>query len=509
MILIIDFGSQYNQLIARRVREKHAYCEIEPPDIALSRIKSMSPQGIILSGGPASIYEKNSPKIDPQVFDLNIPILGICYGMQYMIDCLGGKVERAAKREYGLATLNISDSTGIFNGINKMTPCWMSHGDSISSLPEDFKATASTENTPIAAAENDKDRFYGLQFHPEVTHTPEGSQMLENFLSRICGCKKTWTMKLFVKKAVEDIKEEVKDKKVILALSGGVDSSVAAVLLNKALGKQLTCIFVDNGLLRKGEVERVKGLIKRNFNIALKTVNARKRFLDLLKDIENPERKRKIIGKTFIRIFEEEALKIKGVEYLAQGTLYPDLIESRSAFGGPSAVIKSHHNVGGLPKKMRLKLIEPLKHLFKDEVRLLGKELGLPDEMIYRHPFPGPGLAVRIIGAVTPRRLSVLRHADDILITEIKKNNQYNKLWQSFAILLPLKTVGVMGDKRTYEHILGIRAVTSHDAMTADWARLSHSLLAGISNRIINEVRGVNRVVYDISSKPPSTIEWE
>ncbi len=509
MILIIDFGSQYNQLIARRVREQNVYCEIEPPEIGLSRIKAVAPQGIILSGGPASIYEKNSPKVDSQIFDLKIPILGICYGMQYMIDYLGGKVESAAKREYGLAMLTVHDSKGIFDGVNKTTPCWMSHGDSISSLPEGFKITASTENTRIAAAANDKDRLYGLQFHPEVAHTPEGKHMLNNFLFRVCGCKKTWTMKSFVKKAVEEIKEEVKDNKIILGLSGGVDSSVAAVLLHKAIGKQLTCVFVDNGLLRKGEAEKVNELFRRHFKVALKSINARKRFLEPLKGVVDPERKRKIIGRTFIKVFEEEALKIKEVNFLAQGTLYPDLIESRSSFGGPSAVIKSHHNVGGLPKRMRLKLIEPLKHLFKDEVRLLGKELGLPDEMIYRHPFPGPGLAVRIIGAVTARRLSILREADDILITQIKENNQYRKLWQSFAILLPLKSVGIMGDKRTYEHILVVRAVTSHDAMTADWAKLPHSLLARISNRIINEVRGVNRVVYDISSKPPSTIEWE
>jgi GMP synthase (glutamine-hydrolysing) len=509
MILIIDFGSQYNQLIARRVREQNVYCEIEPPEIGLSRVKAIAPQGIILSGGPASIYEKNSPKVDPGILDLNIPILGICYGMQYMVYHLGGKVESAAKREYGPATLTVHDSKGIFDGVSKTTPCWMSHGDSISSVPEGFKITASTENTGMAAAANDKDRLYGLQFHPEVAHTPEGGKMLKNFLFNVCGCKKAWTMKSFVQKAVEEIKEEVKDNKVILGLSGGVDSSVAAVLLNKALGKQLTCIFVDNGLLRKNEAEKVNRLFRSHFKISLKSINARKKFLDLLKGVIDPERKRKIIGKTFIKVFEEEASKIKKVNFLAQGTLYPDLIESRSSFGGPSAVIKSHHNVGGLPKRMRLKLIEPLKHLFKDEVRLLGKELGLPDEMIYRHPFPGPGLAVRIIGAVTARRLSVLREADDILITEIKENNQYRKLWQSFAILLPLKSVGIMGDQRTYEHVIVVRAVTSHDAMTADWAKLPQSLLARISNRIINEVRGVNRVVYDISSKPPSTIEWE
>jgi GMP synthase (glutamine-hydrolysing) len=385
----------------------------------------------------------------------------------------------------------------------------MSHGDSISYLPEGFKVTASTENTKIAAVENSQGKLYGLQFHPEVIHTPEGKKMLKNFLFRICGCKKTWTMKSFISKAIDEIKRDVGEKKVILGLSGGVDSSVAAVLLNRAIGKQLTCIFVDNGLLRKNEGERVKDLFKRHFKINLRFINARKRFLEPLRGVLDPERKRRIIGRTFIRVFEDEAFKIKDVGFLAQGTLYPDLIESRSAFGGPSAVIKSHHNVGGLPKKMRLTLIEPLKHLFKDEVRLLGKELGLHDDIILRHPFPGPGLAVRIIGEVTPQRLSILRQADNILITEIKKSNHYKKLWQSFAILLPLKSVGIMGDRRTYEHIVVIRAVTSLDAMTADWARLPHALMGRISNRIINEVRGVNRVTYDISSKPPSTIEWE
>jgi len=509
MILIIDFGSQYNQLIARRVREQHVYCQIEPPNIELSKIKSFAPKGIILSGGPASIYEQKSPRVNFQVFNLNIPILGICYGMQYMAESLGGEVESAIKREYGLAKLKILDSSGIFFGIHRVTPCWMSHGDSTSRVPDGFTITASTENTKIAAVENHTKRLYGLQFHPEVAHTPEGKKILSNFLFRICNCKKTWTMKSFVGKAVGEIREEVGDKKVILGLSGGVDSSVTAVLVNRAIGQQLTCIFVDNGLLRKGEGERVKDLFKDHFRVKMKLINARKRFIEPLKGVVDPERKRKIIGKTFIKVFEEEAIRMKGVDFLAQGTLYPDLIESRSPFGGPSAVIKSHHNVGGLPKKMRLKLIEPLKHLFKDEVRLLGKELEMPDDIIYRHPFPGPGLAVRIIGEVTQQRLSIVRNADDILIKEIKKSNYYKKLWQSFAILLPLKSVGIMGDKRTYEHIVVIRAVTSLDAMTADWARLSNSLLARVSNRIINEVRGVNRVVYDISSKPPSTIEWE
>ena len=509
MILIIDFGSQYNQLITRRVREHHVYCEIEPPDITLSSIKALSPQGIILSGGPASIYEKNSPKADAGIFNLNIPVLGICYGMHFMIKSLGGEVEGTDKREYGLADLKITDQGDIFHGVNDKTPCWMSHGDSVSQLPDGFNIIASTENTRISAVANNGKRFYGLQFHPEVAHTPEGKKILGNFLFNICGCKKSWTMKSFVRKATEEIKTEVGDKKVILGLSGGVDSSVATALLHRAIGKHLTCVFVDNGLLRKDEGEKIKSLFKNHFQVNLRYVNAGKKFLDPLKGVVDPEKKRKIIGKAFIDVFEAEAKKIKGADFLGQGTLYPDLIESRSAFGGPSAVIKSHHNVGGLPKKMHLKLIEPLKHLFKDEARILGKELGLPDDIIHRQPFPGPGLAVRIIGEITARRLSILRQADDILITEIKANNYYKRLWQSFAVLLPLKSVGIMGDKRTYEHIVVIRAVTSLDAMTADWARLPHALLARISNRIINEVKGINRVTYDISSKPPSTIEWE
>jgi GMP synthase (glutamine-hydrolysing) len=509
MILIIDFGSQYNQLIARRVRELHVYCQIEPPDIAISRIRSLAPEGIILSGGPASIYEKGSPKVGSQIFELGIPVLGICYGMQYMIHALGGKVESAAKREYGLAELKVLDSNNLFYDIKDVTPCWMSHGDSASQLPEGFKITASTENTAAAAVENPEEKLHGLQFHPEVSHTPQGKKMLSNFLFSICCCKKTWTMKSFIDKETLQIRREVAGRKVILGLSGGVDSSVAALLLNRAIGKQLTCIFVDNGLLSTDEGSRVKDLFRDQFKIRVRYINARNRFLQPLRGITDPERKRKIIGKTFIKVFEEEAAKIRGADFLAQGTLYPDLIESRSSFGGPSAVIKSHHNVGGLPKRMRLRLIEPLKHLFKDEVRLLGKELGLPDDVISRHPFPGPGLAVRIIGEVTPHRLSILRQADDIVIEEIKKNKLYKRLWQSFAILLPLKSVGIMGDKRTYEHIVVIRAVTSLDAMTADWAKLPHDLLVRISNRIINEVKGINRVTYDVSSKPPSTIEWE
>ena len=509
MILVIDFGSQYNQLIARRVREHHVYCQIEPPDIDLAKIHSLKPEGIILSGGPASVYETGSPRTNRGIFDLNIPVLGICYGMQYMADVLGGKVIGAEKREYGFAELTIKGTSDIFSGIHKKTKCWMSHGDTIGVLPKGFKTTASTPSTKIAAMANAPKYFYGLQFHPEVIHTPEGKKMLENFLFRICACKKSWTMKSFARDTIAEIRTQVGEGKVILGLSGGVDSSVAAVLLHQAISRQLYCVFVDNGVLREGEAQKVQDVFRKHFQINLRFARAKKLFLDRLRGVEDPEKKRKIIGRTFIEVFEKEARRIKDVKFLAQGTLYPDLIESRSAFGGPSAVIKSHHNVGGLPKKMHLSLVEPLKHLFKDEVRLLGKELGMSDELVWRQPFPGPGLAVRIIGEVSEKRLAILRKADVILMDEIRAANLYRKLWQSFTVLLPIKSVGIMGDQRTYENILAIRAVTSDDAMTADWAKLPHNLLGKISNRIINEVRGVNRVVYDISSKPPSTIEWE
>ncbi|MDD4092086.1 MAG: glutamine-hydrolyzing GMP synthase [Smithellaceae bacterium] len=509
MILIIDFGSQYNQLIARRVREHQVYCRIEPPELPLSAIRAMAPEGIILSGGPASIYAKGAPRAQSGIFDLGIPVLGICYGLQFMVDALGGRVIGSAKREYGFAELTIKKQKGLFAGVERKTPCWMSHGDSIGELPRGFSVTASTANTKVAATENVRRKFYGLQFHPEVVHTREGGKMLANFLFEVCHCARTWSMKSFVSRAVEDIRRQVGKEKVILGLSGGVDSSVAAALLHRAIGKQLTCVFVDNGVLREGEAKRVIDMFKKHLRINLRFVRAGKIFLQRLKGVREPERKRKIIGRTFIEVFDAEARKLKEVKFLAQGTLYPDLIESRSAFGGPSAVIKSHHNVGGLPKTMKLKLVEPLRHLFKDEVRLLGKELGLADDVVWRQPFPGPGLAIRIIGEVTVPRLSVLKRADAILLEEIRGANLYGKLWQSFTILLPLKSVGIMGDQRTYENIVAIRAVTSDDAMTADWARLPHDLLARVSNRIINEVRGINRVVYDISSKPPGTIEWE
>jgi GMP synthase (glutamine-hydrolysing) len=509
MILIIDFGSQYNQLIARRVRECSVYSQVVPPSTTLAKIRELAPEGIILSGGPSSIYEKNSPKIDPAVFELGIPVLGICYGMQFMGHALGGTVEETGKREYGFARLTLNRTNKIFKGIEKEVQCWMSHGDSLTILPDGFRSTASTPNTKLAAMANVKKKLYGLQFHPEVEHTPQGKQMIRKFLFDICGCKRSWTMTSFAREAEAQIRDQVGAKQVILGLSGGVDSSVTAVLLHNAIGKNLTCIFVDNGLLRMDEGKKLKVILNQHLDIKIRFVSARKKFLSALKGVTNPERKRKIIGKVFMDVFEAEAAKIKGAQFLAQGTLYPDIIESQSAFGGPTAVIKSHHNVGGLPKRMKLKLVEPLKYLFKDEVRKLGTTLGLPDELVWRQPFPGPGLAVRVLGEITAKRLSILREADDLLLEEIKEAGYYRKLWQSFAVLLPIKSVGVMGDKRTYENSLVIRAVNSKDAMTADWARLPHELLATISSRIINEVKGVNRVVYDISSKPPSTIEWE
>ncbi len=509
MILIIDFGSQYNQLIARRVRECHVFCQIDPPNVDLDYIRNLNPKGIILSGGPSSIYEKDSPKSNTAIFDLGIPVLGICYGMQFMVNALGGTVQKAKKREYGYAKLEVIKKEDLFAGVNDKTTSWMSHGDSITKLPPGFKRTAFTENTKIAATVHPKKKLYGLQFHPEVHHTSEGKKMLRNFLFAICRCKRTWTMKSFAKDSIALIRETVGDKKVILGLSGGVDSSVTSLLIHKAIGKNLTCIFVDNGLLRKNEAQKLKKTLKQHLKINIRFVSAGTRFLKALSNVTDPEKKRKIIGKIFMDVFEAEAKKIKDAEFLAQGTLYPDIIESQSAFGGPTSIIKSHHNVGGLPKNMKLNLVEPLKYLFKDEVRLLGKALGLEEDLIWRQPFPGPGLAIRIIGEITKKRLSILREVDDILMTEIKQGGYYRKLWQSFAVLLPIKSVGVMGDKRTYENIVAVRAVTSKDAMTADWAKLPHKLLGKISNRIINEVTGVNRVVYDISSKPPSTIEWE
>ena len=509
MILIIDFGSQFNQLIARCVRECKVYCQIDPPNIDVDYVKSIKPEGIILSGGPLSIYEKDSPRIDKEIFNLGIPILGICYGMQFMVDCLGGDIQRADKREYGFAELEIQNGEKIFKDVDVTTQCWMSHGDSTTKLPNKFKVIASTVNTEIAAVVYPEKKMYGLQFHPEVKHTIAGKQIISNFLFEICNCKKSWTMKSFAEDSINKIKTLVQDKKVILGLSGGVDSSVTSLLIHKAIGKNLTCIFVDNGLLRKNEAKKLKILLTEHLDLNIIFVNAESKFLNALLNVSDPEKKRKIIGKIFIDVFNDEACKIQNADFLAQGTLYPDIIESQSVFGGPSSIIKSHHNVGGLPEDMKLSLIEPLKYLFKDEVRQLGKEIGLFDELVWRQPFPGPGLAIRIMGNITEKRLNILREADDLLLQEIKKHGLYRDLWQSFAVLLPVKSVGVMGDKRTYDNAIAIRAVNSKDAMTADWARLPHSLLATISNRIINEVNGVNRVVYDITSKPPGTIEWE
>ncbi|MBU4376941.1 MAG: glutamine-hydrolyzing GMP synthase [Candidatus Omnitrophica bacterium] len=508
-IIIIDLGSQYNQLIARRVRENSVFCRIVSPKITISEIKKIAPKGLILSGGPASVYEKGAPRPDKAMFSLGIPILGICYGMQLMAKVYGGKVSRAHKREYGHARLIIDSHKTLFRGLPKSLASWMSHGDHIKHLPKDFKRVAHTANTAIAAMSSDARKLYGVQFHPEVAHTEKGGLIIKNFVKEICGSRPSWDMKSFIKDSVAKVRKNVGKTRVVLGLSGGVDSSVTAVLLHKAIGRNLTCIFVDNGLLRKGERERVTELFRRNFNLNLKVIDARKRFLSALKGVTDPEKKRKIIGGEFIKVFEKEARRIKRVKFLAQGTLYPDLIESQSAFGGPSATIKTHHNVGGLPKKMRLKLIEPLKYLFKDEVRRLGEELRMPHSAVWRQPFPGPGLAVRIVGEVTEERLRMLKEADYRLMDIIKKKGLYNKLWQSFAVLLPIKSVGVMGDQRTYENAIAVRAVTSTDGMTANWAHISHEILAEISNGIINEVKGVNRVVYDISSKPPSTIEWE
>jgi GMP synthase (glutamine-hydrolysing) len=509
MILIIDFGSQFNQLIARRVRENEVYCQVEPAGIDMDKIKALNPEGIILSGGPSSIYEEDSPKVDTGIFDLDIPILGICYGMQFMVNALGGTIERSDKREYGFADLGVKVEKPLFAGMEKNIQCWMSHGDSTKALPEGFTITASTANTEIAAVADADNRYYGLQFHPEVEHTQHGTEMIRNFLFDVCGCEKSWTMESFASGAIQQIKEAVGDKKVIMGLSGGVDSSVAALLIHKAIGKNLYCIFVDNGLLRHNEKENLEKSLTTHLDMNIKFVDARDRFLDRLKDVSDPEKKRKIIGNLFIDVFEDEAHEIEGAEFLGQGTLYPDIIESKSAFGGPTSIIKSHHNVGGLPEKMKLKLVEPLQFLFKDEVRLLGLELGLTEDLVWRQPFPGPGLAIRIMGDITDKRLSILKNADTVLLQEIRSAGLYRELWQSFAVLLPIKSVGVMGDKRTYDSCIAVRAVTSKDAMTADWARLPHELLAKISNRIINEVDGVNRVVYDITSKPPGTIEWE
>lgn len=508
-LLVIDFGSQYNQLIARRVREAQVFCEIVPHTITPEEIRRKNVRGLILSGGPASVYKHKAPQLNPEFLKLGIPIMGICYGMQALSQLLGGHVKAADKREYGHAQLILSKNPGkLFKKVPAKSICWMSHGDEVITLPNGFRKTAHTKSTHFAAAEHTQRRIYSVQFHPEVMHSECGMQIIRNFLFDICGYQKMWNMKNFIRETTTKISERVGSDRVILGLSGGVDSSVAAALLDKAIGKKLTCIFVNNGLLRENEVEQVRQAFKGR-KLDMRVVDASKTFLKKLKGVTDPEKKRKIIGHEFINAFDKAAKKIKNVKYLGQGTLYPDVIESRSAFGGPSAVIKTHHNVGGLPEKMKLKLIEPLRELFKDEARALGRALGLPQYLIGRHPFPGPGLAVRIIGDVTEERLHILRQADTRFIEEIRKAGLYDKIWQAFAVLLPIKSVGVMGDERTYENVIALRAVTSTDGMTADWFEFPKEVLARTSNRIINEVKGVNRVVYDVSSKPPATIEWE
>jgi GMP synthase (glutamine-hydrolysing) len=507
-ILVLDFGSQYTQLIARRIREGKVYSEIFPFNASLEKIRDFNPRGIVLSGGPSSVYEDGAPVPDMQIFQLGIPVLGICYGMQLIAHYLGGKVAKAAKREYGQAELIVDNDADLLQGVSQKTKVWMSHGDRLEKMPEGFSVIGHTDNSPVAVMADQNKRLFALQFHPEVVHTIEGMRILHNFVYNICGCKPTWEMASFIDWSVADIQSKVSGKTVICALSGGVDSSVVALLVHKAITDNLTCIFVDNGLLRKGEAEKVRKTFGEHFHIKMLYVDARERFLDKLKGITEPEKKRKVIGNEFIEVFEEEAKKIRDAEFLAQGTLYPDVIESVS-FKGPSAIIKSHHNVGGLPDVMKLKLIEPLRELFKDEVRLLGQKLGLPEEICWRQPFPGPGLAIRCIGEITGKRLGILREADAIVLEEIKAAGLYKSIWQAFAVILPIKSVGVMGDERTYESVVAVRAVTSLDGMTADWAKIPYEVLGKISNRIINEVKGVNRVVFDITSKPPGTIEWE
>ena len=520
-ILILDFGSQYTQVIARRIRELQVYSEIVRFDTPAAEIAKLKPKGLILSGGPASVYDKGAPHLDPEIFSLGVPVLGICYGLMLMAHHLGGQVVFTGRREYGAGTLHIANGSQLLDGLGPQIDVWNSHGDEVTALPKGFRAAGRTESSNFAAVEDPQRKLYGLQFHPEVAHTPRGKEILQNFVYHICHCTMDWTMGSFIEEACARIREQVGDQKVVLGLSGGVDSSVTAALLHRAIGDQLTCIFVNNGLLRSREEEIVQRVFGENFHVRLKYVDASERFLALLNGVTDPETKRKIIGNEFIKVFQHateelleedrknDARKHGGYKFLAQGTLYPDVIESVSIEGNPAQVIKSHHNVGGLPEKMHFELVEPVRQLFKDEVRQAGLQLGLPKEVVYRQPFPGPGLAVRILGEVTPERLSILREADTIVVSEMESSDWYYRVWQSFAVLLPVRSVGVMGDQRTYENTIVLRIVESQDGMTADWVRLPYELLARISARISNEVKGVNRVCYDISSKPPSTIEWE
>jgi len=511
-ILIIDFGSQVTQLIARRVRENNVYAEIMPCTASFAKMQAFGAKGIILSGGPASVHLENSPSLPGDVFGLGVPVLGICYGMQLMCHALGGRVEMSDRREFGRAFVSVVQESPLFDemwNLNAREQVWMSHGDHVTALPQGFEVIAKTESAPFAAIADEKNAFYAVQFHPEVVHTPHGTALLKNFTHRICGCKGDWNMHAFLDHAMENVQQQVGDKRVLCAVSGGVDSSVVAALIHRAIGDQLTCVFVDTGVLRQSEAQQVLAMFKEDFHIPIHHVDAKEFFFSRLEGVTDPEKKRKIIGEGFIEVFEKEAEKIGGADFLAQGTLYPDVIESVSFHGGPSHTIKSHHNVGGLPERMNMALVEPVRELFKDEVRALGEELGMSHAMVQRHPFPGPGLAIRIPGEVTREKVEILQKADAIYIEEIRNAGLYDAIWQAFAVLLPVKTVGVMGDARTYEYVCALRAVTSTDGMTADFFHYDHDFLGRVSNRIINEVRGINRVVYDVTSKPPGTIEWE